>query len=323
MNRSRQLIASAFAAVAVFAACACAAAQSQAVYGQFKVEDDGKLRVMVVGAHPDDDDFRCGGIACKYVAAGAHVCFVSLCNGDKGHQTMGCRDLAARRYRETQEAALRFGIERYIVVGVPDCEAVADLETRRRVAACIRDFAPDIVFTHRPNDYHADHRAAGQVVMDITYLYGVPHWLPEFPLKGRVRPVVYAMSDPFTFPREIRADVIVPVDDVMDRVCWAQCAHVSQVFEWLPWDHRRDLAEIPPMSDAEACKRYVLKYNNSRKVRDAKRFAAQVAESFGADAAAKIKCVEIFELSEYGRVPEPGEMKRLFPFRCSVNTQVR
>src|SRR5882762_353979 len=70
------------------------------------------VRVIAFGAHPDDCDLGAGGLATKYAALGFKVKFVSLTNGDAGHQTQGGEELARRRRAEAQEAGRRIGIER-------------------------------------------------------------------------------------------------------------------------------------------------------------------------------------------------------------------
>ena len=56
---------------------------------------DRPLRVIAFGAHPDDCDIRAAGTAAKFRALGAAVKFVSVTNGDAGHQSMGGGVLAA------------------------------------------------------------------------------------------------------------------------------------------------------------------------------------------------------------------------------------
>ena len=68
------------------------------------------LRVLIIGAHPDDPDLTAGGLALKYVKAGAAVKLVSMCNGDKGHMTMSPEALAARRYQEAQRSKEILGV---------------------------------------------------------------------------------------------------------------------------------------------------------------------------------------------------------------------
>ena len=48
-----------------------------------------RLRVLVIGAHPDDADISAGGVAALYVQQGHTVTLVSVTNGDAGHHAMG------------------------------------------------------------------------------------------------------------------------------------------------------------------------------------------------------------------------------------------
>ena len=104
------------------------------------------MRIMVIGAHPDDADLTCGCTAISFAKRGARVKFVSVTNGDKGHQTMTPPELARRRKKETEVSAKRFGIEEYIVMGCPDCELEPTLEWRKKMIRMIREFSPHIIF---------------------------------------------------------------------------------------------------------------------------------------------------------------------------------
>ena len=55
-----------------------------------------EIRAMFIGAHPDDCDIRCGGLALKYARAGHKVKFLSLCNGNGGHYSLSPDELAKR-----------------------------------------------------------------------------------------------------------------------------------------------------------------------------------------------------------------------------------
>src|SRR5687767_5767503 len=70
-----------------------------------------KLRIIAFGAHPDDCDIKSAGTATKYAAMGHAVKFVSVTNGDAGHQTQGGGALAKRRYAEAKESGKRLGVE--------------------------------------------------------------------------------------------------------------------------------------------------------------------------------------------------------------------
>src|SRR3954452_10627954 len=72
--------------------------------------NDGKLRIIVFGAHPDDAEYRGAGVAMKWAKQGHHVKLVSATNGDIGHWGMAGGPLAARRLKEVQAVAAKLGV---------------------------------------------------------------------------------------------------------------------------------------------------------------------------------------------------------------------
>src|SRR5947199_10653559 len=190
------------------------------------------VRVIAFGAHPDDCDLGAGGIAAKYAALGHKVKFVSLTNGDAGHQSQHGEELAKRRRAEAQEAARRIGIE-YEVLDNHDGKLLPTLEVREQVIREIRQWKADIVIAPRPNDYHPDHRYTGVLVQDASYMVIVPDLVTDTPPLKR-NPVVLYYSDRFTRPQPFRADLVVSIDVVFEKKVNMLDADVSQFYEWLP-----------------------------------------------------------------------------------------
>ena len=266
-----------------------------------------ELRVMVIGAHPDDPDVNMAGTIAKFASEGARVWMVSVSNGDKGHRTLPPDELAKRRYAETQASARVLGAEKYLVLDGHDCELEVTMEWKRKLTKLIREFAPHLIFTHRTCDYHADHRAVAQLVMDVAYFLGVPYWCPESPVPD-VMPAVFFMRDKFTMPRMLRPDVVVDVTDVQDIAADALCCHASQFFEWLPPEIPGAQEENPGKDGSPEAKRaFVKKYWFSRKRLDAGRFDLDC------------EYPEVFELSEYGRQPSSAELKNMFPAGARIS----
>lgn len=277
---------------------------------EYGVRRPGPPRVMVIGAHPDDADIVCGGMAVRLIERGCKVRFVSVTDGRMGHHRLSPDETARVRRMETLEAAKRFGLDGYDIYGYPDCGLYPTDEARRLVACKIREYQPDIVFTHRTNDYHADHRATGQIVMDAGYLLGVPHWNPETPPQ-RLRPVILYMADLFTFPRPIRPDVMLDIGPYVERWCDGLDAQVSQFYDWLPWDKgaEQEVAALGDRSDIKARNTYLCKYWGARKERAAERYADQWRERYPNRPVPRF--MEVYEVSEYGRAPTEEDMKIL------------
>src|SRR5258708_18355646 len=164
------------------------------------------VRVIAFGAHPDDCDLKAGGPAAKFTALGHKVKFVSLTNGDAGHQSEGGGQLAMRRRAEAQEAARRIGIE-YDVLDNHDGRLLPTLDVREQVIREIRQWKADIVIGPRPNDYHPDHRYTGVLVQDASYMVIVPNIVTDTPALRR-NPVFLYYSDRFMRPQPFRADIV-------------------------------------------------------------------------------------------------------------------
>lgn len=266
------------------------------------------LRALMIGAHPDDCEFCCGGLATKLVAAGHTVKFVSATNGEAGHHLMGGGPLAKRRLAETQAVAKTAGIE-YEVLEYPDGRLEADLATRERFIGLIRKFRPDLLFTHRPNDYHPDHRRTGILVQDASYLIRVPNIAPLVPHLSET-PVILYMRDGFQKPYPLSGDVVVAVDDVLDAKARQLHCHVSQVYEWLPYDG--GYASEIPEGDADRLK-WLTERLARRDAGYADRFRAELINRYGEERGKAIRGAEVFEVSEYGRGLSTAQANALFP----------
>lgn len=189
-------------------------------------------RLLFFGAHPDDCDILCGGTAIAWRAAGHEVKFVSVTNGDTGHQTLSRRETAVRRKCEVAAAGRVADIE-YTILD-HSCGLEASLANRYELLKTIREFRPDVVISHRVCDYHPDHRAAAQLVLDTAYIVMVPHYCENTPVP-EVTPIYAFSYDRFSEPRPFRADWVVPIDGVLDRKLAMLDCHTSQFYEWLPW----------------------------------------------------------------------------------------
>ena len=210
-----------FAAVALIVALVGSAQQSAA--------QTAPLRIIAFGAHPDDNELRVAGTAAKWAALGHQVKFVSVTNGDIGHWREAGGPLARRRTAESQETARILGITTQ-VLDIHDGELEPTLENRRTITRLIRDWKADIVLGHRPNDYHPDHRAVGQLIQDASYMVTVPFFCPDTPPLAR-NPVFLSYEDDFTRPNPFRADVVVSIDDVLDKKLATVEALPSQFYE--------------------------------------------------------------------------------------------
>jgi len=263
------------------------------------------INVVVIGAHPDDCDIKAGGTAIQFAKMGHNVLFVSVTNGDAGHHEKGGGALAKIRMAESQEAGKRFGIK-YRVLDHHDGELMPDLHIRLELIRLIRQWNADVVISHRPNDYHPDHRNASILVQDAAYMVIVPNVAPDTPPLEK-NPVFLYMEDRFQRPNPFRNDITIDVSDVLDQKYYAMSAHVSQFFEWLPWTNGK-LQEVPK---GEKERLQWLKDNRWFGVSDQAR--ASLKKWYGEEKAKATTSAESFEICEYGRRPSDDEIRKLFP----------
>lgn len=268
-------------------------------FGQSK-----KPNVVVLGAHPDDADYKVGGTAILLAKAGHKVLFVSVTNGQAGHYILKGKELAEIRKKEATEAGKRFGVE-YLVLDNPDGALIPSLEARHQIIKIIREWEADIVIGHRPNDYHPDHRNASVLMQDAAYMVIVPNVVPEVaPLKKN--PVFLYMEDRFQKPQPFQPDICVDISSVYEQKIYAMSAHESQYFEWLPWTSGQ-LEEVP------AGKKERLEWLSAgRKPQMTKEKKDCLIKWYGTNLARKISWAESFEICEYGRQPSALEIKQLF-----------
>ena len=166
----------------------------------------------------------------------------------------------------------------------------------------------DLVFSHRPNDYHPDHRYTGVLVQDAAFMVTVPFMCPETnPLERN--PVFLYYYDRFQRPYPFTPDVAVSIDEVIDQKLAALEAMPSQFIEG-------GAAGAPPLPKDDA---------KSRRERIANTFLPRFREVttqyrpllrsfYGNQRGDAVRYCEVFEICEYGRQPSRDELRRLFPF---------
>lgn len=265
-----------------------------------------QIRVIAFGAHPDDCDLGAAGTAAMFAKMGHAVKFVSVTNGDAGHQDMGGGELANRRRAEAMESARRLGIT-YEVLDNHDGELLPTLEIRKQIIRRIREWKADIVIAPRPNDYHPDHRYTGVLVQDAAYMVVVPNVVPDVP-PLRKNPVFLYFQDGFQRPNPFRPDIAIAIDDVYDLKIDALDSHVSQFYEWLPWVDG-SLDSVP--KDKVARKAWLAQQSQKRQITPA--IKASLEKWYGAEKGGRVKHAEAFEICEYGKQPTEEQIKQLFP----------
>lgn len=265
------------------------------------------MNIVCFGAHPDDPEFYAGGTLALWARQGHHVVAVSVTRGDIGHHVLGKEELAQVRHRETQAAA-RIGGYEAEVLGFGDGHLLPTLEVREAIVRTIRKHEADIVLTHRPYDYHPDHRYAAMAVQDAAYMVMVPHFCPDTPALHH-NPYFFYMADQFTKPVPFRADVSIDITPVIGLKMNLLDAMPSQVYEWLPWIEG-ELHKVP--EDPAARLTWLLDRWGPMFTKFAAAHRSTLQEWYAAHGN-DVLYAESFEICEYGRQPDRDTLSRLFP----------
>jgi LmbE family N-acetylglucosaminyl deacetylase len=258
------------------------------------------MNILMIGAHPDDCEVFGGGTAALFSRQGHHVKFISTTNGDAGHHELSGEALVTRRSTETIGASRILGVS-YEIFDNHDGQLEPSLSNRNLIIQRIREWEADIVITHRPNDYHPDHRYTSQMVQDAAYMVMVPNIVSgTVPL--RKNPLFLYFQDHFQRPYPFQPHIVLDITETYETKMKALHAHESQFYEWLPWIEGKP-EEVPK----EAGKR--LEWLK-------KQFTSQPGKEL-TDVLTKhyvgrqVKHAEAFEISEYGHQPEEEEIREL------------
>ena len=148
------------------------------------------MRVLAVGAHPDDLEILCAGTLAKYARRGDHVSMAVATNGEVGSATLPKKEIAEIRREEAAAAAKVIGADFYWM-NHPDEFLFSTERTRLTFLDLVRQSRPDAIITHAPTDYHPDHRATGGILWDIRVMTTVPNIKTAHPPCQRIPEIFY------------------------------------------------------------------------------------------------------------------------------------
>src|SRR6266540_1905215 len=266
------------------------------------------VRVIAFGAHPDDAEQKFGGTATLFAAQGHKVKLVALTNGDVGHFSQAGGPLAQRRKAEVEACHKKIGVATD-VLDIHDGELMPDLETRKKVAGLIRDWQADIVLSHRPWDYHPDHRAVGKLAEDAAVVVAAPYFAPYTPpTKGN--PIFLFYSDGFQKPYPFDPIIAVGFDEVAQKK-WDCIGDMPSQFADADSWQARYRGNAP--TDAAARAAFILNAVKQRSADVANQYRNLLVKLYGERKGGAIKYAEAFELNQYGSPATADELKQMFP----------
>jgi len=187
------------------------------------------VRVLAVGAHPDDLEILCGGTLARFVREGHEVVMCHAAKGDRGSYLHSAEEIARIRGREARRAAEICGAQ-YATLGLSDAEVnAADPEQRRLVVDLVREVRPDLIITHHPQDYMGDHNEISRLVFDCSFYATLPLYESAKPYHSQVTPIYYMDT---VMGIGFQPSEYVDISEVMETKAAMLEAHQSQL-TWL------------------------------------------------------------------------------------------
>jgi len=195
-------------------------------------------KILVILAHPDDPEFFCGATLAKWVKQGHEVHYCLLTCGDKGSNDReeSSDQICQIRHKEQHAAASVIGATSVQFLDMPDGYILPTIELRRNVVRVIRQQKPDILVTCDPTNLfpsgsyrlnHADHRYAGQVVLDAVFpAAGNIHFFPELFIEEGLEP--HSPSEVW-ISLTSNPDITLDVTDTWEIKMRALQEHKSQI----------------------------------------------------------------------------------------------
>lgn len=184
------------------------------------------MRVLAIGAHPDDIENFAGGTMALYAQAGHEIFFAVATRGDIGTPT-GTRDEIALIRRGEAQAACDLVGGTLIWLGYDDEFLFSDRGTRLAVIDAIRQARPDVMFILSEGDYHPDHRTIGTLARDARIPASVPLIETRFP--HTTIPTTFICDIYSDDPTMFEPDFYVDTTSVQQTKDAMIAAHVSQV----------------------------------------------------------------------------------------------
>ncbi len=162
------------------------------------------MRILALGAHPDDIEAGCGGTLIKYAENGHRIFLMVMTQGGQG-------GAASVRAREQARAAKLLQAEKVFWGGYKDTEVPLGRDLIQTVEQIVKKIDPHFIFVHYHDDTHQDHRHLAMSTITATrYTKNVLFY--EGPTTQNFAPTVF-----------------VDIEQALDRKIESLQAHVSQV----------------------------------------------------------------------------------------------
>ncbi len=198
------------------------------------------MRVLAIGAHPDDIELACSGTLAKCVKRGDTVIVCHVSSGNLGHVVISPDELQIIRANEAKSAGNLAGIE-VIWGGFHDLDIYDNnKEARDKIVDIIKYANPDFIITHSPEDYMPDHTAVSRLVFDASFTATLPNYKTKYNKPAKLVPIYYmdTLSGVNFNPTEY-VDISEEINLKLEMI---EC-HKSQL-EWMREHDNIDFADM-------------------------------------------------------------------------------
>lgn len=185
-----------------------------------------KKKILLFCAHPDDAELCAGGTIIKFINKGFDVKIIVMTNGNVGNNGVDIDKTSNIRRKEMNNASkfMKCDIK---CLDINDGEIMPCLKYRKLIIDEIRDYKPDIIMTHRENDYHPDHRYTSILVQDSLVLICSENYNPKLPALNYT-PITLFFWNRFTKPTPFSFDIVCDVSKTFNDKIKALSIHQSQ-----------------------------------------------------------------------------------------------
>lgn len=202
------------------------------------------MKILAIGAHPDDIALCCSGTLKKCVDRGDEVVICTVSNGNLGSTTIEPDALGLVRIKEDNDIARVIGATTYINLNINDQFVDSkDINQVNALVSVIRRAQPDLIITHSPDDYHLDHRETYLLTFRASCAASLHFW--KWSGKEAAMCPIYLM-DSFAL-KNFEPTEYVDISDVIDMKKNLMPIYESQ-YEWMRDHDNLDLCEY-----VEAC----------------------------------------------------------------------
>ncbi len=212
--------------------------------GAIEVITTPDYEAMMIGAHPDDDDFAAAATSALWAKQGKKVVWVVMTDGAEGSEVPSLidTDLMLTREQEQRMACEVYGVQAVEFLRFPDGHLTNSEAARKAVVRLIRKYRPRVIFTHDPSQHifapdpdekpedtaylnHSDHRATGNIVLDAIFpAVGNPRSYRELLAEGLLP---YRVHELYLFHTG-QDNTYIDVSETIDLKAKGLLCHVTQ-----------------------------------------------------------------------------------------------